>query len=78
MSKYFVLNSAIRERRTSNTDASSMHIPYIRSVVGRKSFSYREPVNWNQIETEIRDSKSINMFKSHLTKELCRDFNHPG
>ena len=78
LSRYFVLESDIRERQTRNSVSLGMHVPVLRSVHGRKSFSYRGPSNWNKIRKELRQSASINIFKSHLTKELCRDVNHPG
>ena len=78
LSNFFVLERNLRERQTRNTVSFSMHVPDLRSVPGRKSFSYCGPACWNGIDKDLRQSKSVNIFKLNLTKEFCRDVNHPG
>ena len=78
LSKFFILECDRRERQTRNTVANSMHVLDVRTPVGKKLFSYRGPFTWNQINREMRQSESLQIFKSNLTKEACRDVNHPG
>ncbi len=66
------------QRQTQNTDANNMYVRDIRSVCGRKSFSYRGPVTWNSIHKDVRQAVWVGIFKSHLNKTACREVNHPG
>ncbi len=77
LNNMFTLEASIRSRVTRDTDALSMHAPDIRSNVGCKSFSYRGPFPWNHINELLRQSESLQVFKTHLTKDMCRDVNHP-
>ncbi len=76
--RYFIPSANMSQRQTRNTDANSMHVPDIRSVSGRKSFSYRGPVTWNSLHKDARQAGSVGIFKSHLGKSARRDVNHPG
>ena len=67
-----------RVRRTRTTETNTMCIPRINSVVGRKAFSYRGPHFWNNLTSESRQIESKNSFKTHISKETCRNVNHPG
>ena len=78
LNKFFNLECNRLERQTRNTVALCMHIPDIRSVLGRKAFSYHGPSSWNGLDKLLRQAQSVQIFKSNLTKELCRDVNHPG
>ena len=78
LSRFFILESDLHIRQTRNTVSLSMHVPDLRTAPGRKSFSYRGPSDWNKIRKELRHAESVNVFKSHLTIELCRNVNHPG
>ena len=67
-----------RTRRTRATDTNTMCVPNVRSMVGRKAFSYRGPRFWNNLSNEFRLIENKNSFKTHISKETCRDVNHPG
>ena len=78
LSRLFILECDIRVRQTRNTVALSMHVPDLRSILGRKLFSYQGPTSWNSTSKDLRQAESVHIFKSSLTKEMCRDVNHPG
>ena len=78
LGSFFTLESEIRARQTRNTTSLSMHVLDLRTICGRKSFSYRGPLEWNGTKKERQQAESVHIFKSNLTKELCRDVNHPG
>ena len=43
---------------------------YIKSKVHRDSFRFYAPCQYNKLPAKIRNSKSVNSFKSNLTKFL--------
>ena len=78
LSKIFLPVSNQGTNQTRNSEALSMQVPNIRSCIGRKSYSYRGPFNWNSVTPENRKTESLNVFKSNLTKDMCRNVNVPG
>ncbi len=74
----FIQQDITRTRRTRTTDTNTMLIPQVRSMVGRKSFAYRGPYFWNNLDRESRLLENKNSFKNHISKQICRDVNHPG
>ena len=53
-----------RVRSTQNL----MTVIDVRSVNGRKAYSYRDPHFWNTLNNEARLFENKNSFKMHLTK----------
>ena len=67
-----------RNRVTRNTGTRYMKVPNIRSCSGRKAYSYQGPIIWNSLDNETRQITDKGAYKRHISKQLCRDVNHPG
>ena len=74
----FIKTGDVHIRVTRNTESQAMIVLDIRSVIGRKAFSYRGPVKWNTLDRDLRQISSKNVFKNRLIKEFLRDVNHLG
>ena len=52
-------------------------VPDIRTHTGRKCFSYRAPVHWNNLGEDLKTSKNIDAFKKTYLDKVLREVNHP-
>ena len=68
----------VRARATRRGDKLKVEVPRVFSEVGRRAFSYRGPVFWNDISDELKQKDNKNTFKSAYLKAILRDVNHPG
>ena len=57
--KYYSLNCNIHSHATRN----AANIPKARTMLTYQSIVYQGPVVWNTIPNEIRNSKTLNLFK---------------
>ena len=71
--KYFSLNCNIHSYATRN--AANFHMPKVRTSLLHKSIIYQGPVVWNSIPDEIRNSKSLNLFKIKLKNYFIQIYN---
>ena len=76
--KLFVPLDKDRIRTTRSENQNLMNVANIKTVNGRKAFSYRGPHFWNILDNEARKIETKSNFKIHITKLICRDVNHPG
>ena len=67
MYKMFTKNSHLTERNLRNT-TTDLRLPWRKSTVGQKSFSYRGAKVWNSLSTECKETTSLQVFKSFLKK----------
>ena len=67
MYKIFTKNSHFTERNLRNT-TTDLRLPWRKSTVGQKSFSYRGAKVWNSLSTECKETTSLQVFKSFLKK----------
>ena len=67
-----------RTRETRSTSTNQVQVKNVRTVTGRKAFGFRGPNFWNKLETESRTILDKPAFKTHISKTVCRDVNHPG
>ena len=67
MYKMFTKNSHFTERNLRNT-TTELRLPWRKSTVGQKSFSYRGAKVWNSLSTECNETTSLQVFKSFLKK----------
>ena len=74
----FIKRDSTRVRHTRTTDTNMMTVPNVKSITGRRAFSFRGPHFWNNLASESRLIENKNGFKKHISKEVCRDVNHPG
>ena len=63
-------------RITRRSNESNVKVPDLRTMAGRKAYSYRGPVFWNNIEKDIKAKTTKNSFKTAYTKFLLCDVNH--
>ena len=75
--KLFKQVDSNRNRRTRSTNTNQLEVSNIRTVTGRKAYSFRVPMFWNSIDSDTRQIENKNQFKTHITKLVCRDVNHP-
>ncbi len=71
--KFFKLKST----RSTRTGESKYEVPNLRTMMGRRCFSYRGPAHWNSVSEDLKNSESINAYKNTYLKKLMRDVNHP-
>ena len=43
-----------------------LHVPYMSTDFGRRTFSYSSPTTWNSIHTSIKNCSSLYSFKRHF------------
>ncbi len=67
-----------RMRETRSTRTNQVEITNVRTVTGCKAFGFRGPNFWNKLETDSRTITNRPAFKTHISKVVCRDVNHPG
>ena len=65
-------------RATRSTRTNLVEVVNIRAVTGRRAFSFRGPNFWNKLEADSRTITDKPAFKTHISKVVCRDVNHPG
>ncbi len=65
-------------RSTRRSNAKKVKVPRVDQECGRKAFSYRGPVFWNNLDTELKNKESKEAFRQAYIRELLRDQNHPG
>ena len=76
--KMFITIDEHRAWPTRSENQNLMTVANIRMVNGRKAFSYRGPYFWNTLDNEVRKIEAKNSYKTHITKLICQDVNHPG
>ncbi len=76
--KMYILIDRDRMHSTRSENQNLMLVANIKSVNGRKAFSYRGPHFWNTLDNDIRQIENKSSFKTHITKVICRDVNHLG
>ena len=64
-------------RTTRRSNELNVRVPRVKSELGRKAYSYRGPICWNAVNSEIKQSESKDAFKSAYTRYLLRGVNHP-
>ena len=65
MYKMFTRNSHLKERILRNT-TTYLRLPWRKSPVGQKSFSYMGARVWNSLSAECKEARSLRVFKSFL------------
>ena len=66
-----------RTGRNTRTGDTKYEVPNIKSAMGRRCFSYRGPVHWNDVAENLKNSESVNAYKTSYLNKLMRDVNHP-
>ena len=73
----FMFERSEHARQTRRSNELNVKVPNIRSEVGQKAYSYRGPVCWNAVNSDIKQAESKDAFKSAYTLYLLRGVNHP-
>ena len=68
LTSMFVKRSDVHDRNTRN--GKDLQIPKCRTVTAQQCFSYRGVKLWNSIPTELKDKKSLKLFKTSLKRSL--------
>ncbi len=75
---HYMFTPQARARVTRRGEKQKVNVPDVKSELGRKAFSYRGPVFWNDISDDMKQKENRNIFKSAYLKYILRDVSHPG
>ena len=67
---YNLLNSYQPTRNLHSSKTNLLVIPDIRTVIGRRSFSYAAPFVWNNLPINLRSTNCLSTFRSQLKTHL--------
>ena len=62
--------AAVRHTRSSTPD--SLDVPSIRTEMASRAFSHAAPTIWNNLPHDIRETTSINSFRTRLKTFYCK------
>ena len=65
-------------RPTRTQNELLVQVPFVKTEVSRKAYSYRGPSLWNTVPADIKLCETVNSFKTAYTAHRPRDANHPG
>ena len=65
-----LLHPYIPYRNLRSCDENLLTVPYIKSSIGRRSFSYAAPTIWNSLPSALRASSTLQLFRSRLKAHL--------
>ena len=63
--------------RTTRAGENKIALPKLRTNMGRRVFSFRDPDHWDKLPADIKKIESSTAFKSEYSKRFFRDENHP-
>ena len=61
-----LLHPYIPNRSLRSSDKHLLHVPLVKTALGRRSFSYAAPFIWNTLPLSLRTAESLSTFTSHL------------
>ena len=61
-----LLQYHIPTRSLRSSSQQLLDVPFIKSALGRRSFSYSAPHIWNRVPLSLHTTKSLSFFKSQL------------
>jgi hypothetical protein len=65
-----LLHPYLPSRKLRSSDQNLLSVPFIKSAIGRRSFSFSAPTIWNSLPLAIRNSSSLDLFLSRLKTHL--------
>jgi len=65
-----LLHAYTPSRALRSSDKNLLTIPYIKSAIGRRSFSFAAPTVWNSLPLDLRSSPTPELFLSKLKTHL--------
>ena len=57
-------------RNLRSSDANLLTVPFIRTELGRRSFSFAAPIEWNKLPPDLRSCSTVSTFCSKLKTHL--------
>ena len=75
---HYMFTSSERTRPTRRGNSNNVVVPRVDTEIGCKSFSYRGPVFWNDMDSELKTKENKDIFKNAYLQKVLRDVNHPG
>ena len=72
LSTPFLIRAEISGRETRNPQL--LNVPLFKTTTGQRTFFYRTVSLWNSLETNLKLSESLDIFKRRLRGKLLREF----
>ena len=72
LSSPFLRRAEISGRETRNSQL--LNVPLFKTTTGQRTFFYRTVSLWNSLETNLKLSESLDIFKRRLRGKLLREF----
>ena len=69
---YFVINNQVHQHNTSN--ATQLHQSYRRTTYVKHTLSNKAVDIWNDLESNLKNIKSCNIFKNMIKKKFLQIF----
>jgi hypothetical protein len=64
-------------RTLRSADSLQLHVPLVKTELGRRSFSFAAPTIWNQLPLSLRTATSLSIFHSQLKTYLFKSHYFP-
>ena len=64
-------------RSLRSSASNQLQVPFIKSELGRRSFSFAAPTIWNQLPLSLRNAPSLSSFNSQLKTFLFKSHYFP-
>jgi len=71
---HHLLQQYIPLRSIRSASQQLLHIPPLRTNFSRRAFRHAAPTLWNEIPLTIRESGTLNTFKTHLKSHLFNNY----
>ena len=59
---HYMFSPADTARHTRRCNAKNVKVPWVDQTCGRKAFSYRGPVFWNDLASDLKNKESKEAF----------------
>ena len=72
LTSQFITREQVSERTTRSSQ--KLNIPLFRTASGQRTFCYRTVILWNNLESFLKLSPSVGIFKRSLRSQLLDNF----
>ena len=59
-------NSSFEFHSCQSRRSNDLHLPRVRTNLGKKTFIFQASKDWNNLDNDIKNSKSLSFFKAKL------------
>ena len=74
LSSQFIKRCDVSKRPTRSSRAQLLNIPLFKTASGQRPFYYRTVSLWNSLETSLKLSDSVHIFKKKMKTQLLNQF----